>query len=433
MKVAFHLYNDGTAQVDYSQVEEGNPGCGGTSFLAVLIATLLCKNSSIDILLLHNQPCKLPKDLNSIVCESTIGAIDYCKTHHIDILVVDPKYLPHSSDRSVDVKVLSDAPFVKFVLWANNFISIKEQKRLLQLDNVVRIVNVGREEYDLCRDCSFFEKTTFIYNAIPLEAIEKRKSQIVPIKNRAHHVVYVGSLIKSKGFHILAKAWPSILTAVPDAELFVIGSGKLYNRDSKLGEWNIAEADYEAEFMKYLTLDGQIMNSVHFLGILGAEKYDVIAHCKVGVPNPSGLTETFGYTALEMQAMGCEVTTMECAGYVDTVRNKSRLYRNANDLAKNVIMLLLNDKENSYDDTLKWITANFSCDVVCDQWQKLLLSDLQSPASVFPVNNNFHGKYIKEIIRRVLPANTRKYIISIERFYPTPIKKVLFRIKNMVS
>ena len=58
-------------------------------------------------------------------------------------------------------------------------------------------------------------------------------------------VTYVGSLTKGKGFHVLAKEWKNILKAVPDAELYVLGSGKLYDNKAELGEYGLAEKTYE--------------------------------------------------------------------------------------------------------------------------------------------------------------------------------------------
>ena len=74
--------------------------------------------------------------------------------------------------------------------------------------------------------------------------------------------------------------------------------------------------------MKHITNDNQVLPSVHFLGVLGEEKNDLLLKCRVGVPNPSGNTETFGFTAIEMQSMGCNITTMKCSGYLDTVFTK---------------------------------------------------------------------------------------------------------------
>ncbi|MCB6981976.1 glycosyltransferase, partial [Bacteroides uniformis] len=67
-------------------------------------------------------------------------------------------------------------------------------------------------------------------------------------EKRNLNVAYVGSLVPAKGFDLLASAWPAVLAKVPDAQLFVVGSGKLYNRNSVLGKWNIADEKFENKF-----------------------------------------------------------------------------------------------------------------------------------------------------------------------------------------
>lgn len=60
---------------------------------------------------------------------------------------------------------------------------------------------------------------------------------------------------------------------VPQAQLYVIGGGNLYNRNAVMGKYGIATQEYENEFMPYITDDdGKILPSVHFCGILGKEK-----------------------------------------------------------------------------------------------------------------------------------------------------------------
>ena len=103
---------------------------------------------------------------------------------------------------------------------------------------------------------------------------------------------------------MLAEAWSNVRERVPDAGLDVIGTGRLYDENAKLGKYGLAEETYEQEFMKWLTDEkGEILPNVRFHGILGAEKYDVFRKCSIGVINPMA-TETFGLAAVEMEACG---------------------------------------------------------------------------------------------------------------------------------
>ena len=233
------------------------------------------------------------------------------------------------------------------------------------MDNVINIINVGKEQLHLTKNHPIYKKSTFIYNAVPT-GILKKFPNMTPNFKREHNVCYIGSLHPAKGFQFLAQAWPKVLKEVPDANLFIIGSGKLYGRNAQLGKWGIAKEEFEEEFMPYITQNGKIIDSVHFLGILGDEKYSILEKCKVGVPNPSGVSETFGYTAVEMEMMGCQVTTIKCPGYMDTVFNKKNLYNNTDQLSKYIIKLLIDNSYN-YHNIDKFLDL-FSVRLIVNQW-----------------------------------------------------------------
>ena len=63
----------------------------------------------------------------------------------------------------------------------------------------------------------------------------------------------------------------------------------MYNKNTKLGKWGIAEENYEKVFMPYLLdKNGKILSSVTFYGKTVNEKYEILGKTKVGVPNPGG-------------------------------------------------------------------------------------------------------------------------------------------------
>lgn len=75
--IAFHFYNNGVPDVDFSNITEGNPGVGGTVFLAVLIPTLLASHNQIEPLLLSNNECIIPDYLSNVICGDIKGALEY--------------------------------------------------------------------------------------------------------------------------------------------------------------------------------------------------------------------------------------------------------------------------------------------------------------------------------------------------------------------
>ena len=358
MKIAFYIPNKNISKTDLSNVDNGNPGIGGSEYSAILIASKLNKTGSLDITLLCDKKAMFPEKLNYVACGCLEKAMFHAKANKFDYVVVDAKLLKEH--------ILVLFYEIKFIAWANCFIEEKDQHLFAKHTNIIKIVNVGKHQHLLLKDTCIGHKSTYIFNAVPTSILQKFENKIIPINKRKNSVVYIGSIHKAKGFHCLAKIWPEILKEIPDAQLYVIGSGHLYGYKSKLGEYGIAQKEYENEFMPYITLNGKILPSVHFMGVLGADKYKILNECKVGVPNPCGISETFGYTAVEMEMMGCLVTTIKCPGYLDTVYDKSNLYNDTAELKSFVIRLL---KENSldYNATLNFI-SEFNVDKITNQW-----------------------------------------------------------------
>ncbi|MRT91924.1 glycosyltransferase family 4 protein [Ancylomarina sp. 16SWW S1-10-2] len=396
-KIGFHLDNNGIENVNCLNIENGNPGIGGSEYAIISMAYLLAKRkNNLDITLFAEKKGVLPKEINCKFVESIDETISCANKCEIEYLVVDYKRLPHL--------LITKNPNLKFIIWAHNFIKEEDFDFYSESKNVVRIVNVGREQRDLYRDHKIFNKLDYIYNGLSLFPIDKYDISLYPFKKRNNNVVYIGSIVPSKGFDILARTWPKVLKKVPDAQLYVIGSGKLYDRGLELGKWGIAESNYEAKFMKYLTKEGEILSSVHFMGVMGEEKNDLLLKCKVGVPNPSGKSETFGFTAIEIQSMGCNITTIKCPGYLDTVYNKKYLYKRVDSLASNIIKLL-NHQSDDFSDVYKFIKSNFSFDVIVLKWEKLLSTSIADDTLLHPLNEKsnttFRLKFLKDFMQRI--------------------------------
>ncbi len=394
MKIAFWINNSGFRHLDCSEILKGNPGIGGSEFSALLIAGSLSMRG-IETLILCNAKGKFSSKQKYYVCADLASACRYVKNNKFDFFVID--------SRSISESILLAFPSIRFIAWANCFIDDWMNIVFPKYPNLVKFVNVGKEQCRLCNNMPIASKSTYIFNAVPTEILNE--IAIIPFEKRNNNVVYIGSLHKAKGFHLLAKGWAKVLESVPDAELYVIGSGKLYSRKCKLGKWNIANEEYEAYFMKYLEDNGTILPSVHFLGIMGKEKYQILNQCKVGVPNPSGVSETFGFTAVEMQMMGCKVTTILCPGYEDTVYDKEDLYNNPDNLPEYIIKLLRQKRNEA--DIYKFI-ERFSVDNITNQWVNLFESLLNVSIHKFNktswayIYNNIllYLKTLKHIIRK---------------------------------
>ena len=402
-RIGFYLFNRNISKVDFRHPLDGNPGVGGSEFLTILTAwQLTIRENKLDVTLYVDKEGIFPYGLKTKVVSGIDEALVKAKEDFIDIFIVDLKRLnwrinPFKSISNIDI-----------ICWCHNFATTYMSKIMANSLCVKRVVTVGREQMDLYRDGYLFLKSDYIYNAVPLNEKHIMEAVKTSYCERPHNVAYLGSLVEDKCFHVLASIWHRILERVPDAELFVIGSGKVYSQNAKLVKYGIADIEYEKKFMRFLTdKDGNILPSVHFLGSMGEEKYKVLKNIRVGCPNPTGDSETFCLSAVEMQMMGCTVTAMQAPGYYDTFFN-GKISKNIDELVENIVYLLTNETPKSYNETIQYIQKHFSVDVVMNDWEKLLLHfDGNYLHPILPLNNpSFRCKSIKEkyrIIRKYLP------------------------------
>lgn len=107
------------------------------------------------------------------------------------------------------------------------------------------------------------------------------------------------------------------------------------------------------------------------MGLMGTEKFDVMGKCKVGVPNPTGISETFCICGIEMQLMGCNITTIRHPAYLDTVFNHKYLYKHCSCLADYIIDRLLSPRDN-YDDIYNFVNTKFGVESSILRWEKII-------------------------------------------------------------
>ena len=401
-KLGIFFYNKGINNVDCSHISTGNPGLGGTPFMFYIVSYLLsARDNGIEVLLLTSHKGIFPDCIRTGIAANLHEAYQICEEQGVDYLLF--KHCEQYNEEDREVFMQEGNP--RLLVWCHNFASCRALRFYYESRNVSRIIAVGREQMDLYRDHQAFRKSEYIYNCIDIPQLTERTFLTQPFSERKNIVTYMGAVIPGKGFHILAKAWKEVLKEVPDAELYVIGNGSLYGGGSS-GKWNLAEEKYENSFMKYLTKDGKLLPGVHLMGILGKEKFDILCRTKVGVPNPSGLTETFCICGVEMQMAGARVTSIQCAGYLDTFRNGT-LYRKRSQLAAHITQEL-RKTDNDYPSAIQFVNENFSQEAVASDWERLLKDCIPNGThlhEVLPLTHpHFKMKRLKEVLRKLKSA-----------------------------
>lgn len=329
--IAFFLDNSALSKVDFSHPLLGNPGAGATEYMTVLIASELCEKS-IDVTLLTTSDGNFPTGLK-IRKVSDIGeAIQYAANEQM-ILVIRAFISGFKST----LKIIESYETLKVVVWAHltpNEDSLKYIANTTQVKAVICLENNQRVRMG---DSLANSKLLTIPYGIT------GSTEIVNVAENSNSIAYIGALVPQKGFHFLADAWPAIKKAIPDAKLYVFGSGRLYDSRIEMGSRGIATRDYEARIFRNLSEDS---TSIEFLGNANSEQRNLILDkCKLGIVNPSAQTETFCLSAVEFQQRGIPVVGGRKYGLLDTVdhRKTGLLVLRPSGIHKSIVRLMNNN------------------------------------------------------------------------------------------
>lgn len=331
MKVNYFIDNLQLSGINFDLVDEGNPGVGGTEFVTIKIAKLLAETSVKTVV---QSPINLltPPLVGYEKVESVHEAI--ALSHDRSELLILRLYI---SDHKDVLNSLKKYPNSKIVFWLHLMPTQKIITELGQLKQVIAFICV--ENNQRVRLIDYENQLKLVTIPHPIDKnIDSQKS------NTAQDVCFLGSLVPQKGFHLLADVWSQINSKYPNSKLYVIGSSELYGKQSCKGKFSIAEKTYEERIFRALSPQDE---SVVFLGNLNREEREaVFKKCLLGVVNPSGATETFCLSAVELQHYGIPVVSANKFGLKDTIvhRETGLLVRNRFQLRQAILRLLRNNK-----------------------------------------------------------------------------------------
>lgn len=401
VKIALYFPNKGLGEVDCSVPQLGNPGLGGTEYsFLLLIDSLKRYVNGYEVIVYLNEKTRLPYDVEQVLAIDLVTSLELSVKSGNDLFIMKQEH-----DVSLYKKIASIGQNV--IVWGHNFYLSDVAREIARCRNVVLNVFVGKQQYDRYIDHDIIDKSVFIFDMIPPASIQGQRI------NDKKSVVYLGSLVYSKGFHILARQWKKVLQEVPDAELKVIGTGKVYSRDNQLGVLGIADKDYERLFLPYLQDEkGDILSSVSFLGLLGQEKYDIFLKASIGVVNPSARTETFGMSIIEMNSVGLPVVTVNKNGFPDTVidRETGILVNNPDVLYKDIVSLLKDEYWNERLGTYaKIVSARYVPELIIKDWLRAFNIALGNEQNVFVRPAGYYSNNLKwiRIVNRFVRKNMR--------------------------
>ena len=161
-KIAFYIkMHDKIEVLKNKNLDEGNPGVGGTQYLFLLTIKYLNKiyaNNSA-ILITDGNIGLEDIDIPYHIVNNMDEAFIFCKDNNIKKIVLNANIVSKINDYlySLDLDI---------ILWAHNTLSFKGQKIAAEKDSIFRVVCVSESQYQNMKDSACFKKCVYINNVI---------------------------------------------------------------------------------------------------------------------------------------------------------------------------------------------------------------------------------------------------------------------------
>lgn len=380
MHVGFYLNTTHLASWDWSDVLQARTPLSGTDGTVLRVVHTLATDTSIEVTLLTTVEGTSPSatPTTQVVVRNLTEAVHHACTHQLDTLVFPNAKRPDVIDGVHQAEQLHQS----CVAWCHNGPWRDMAQLYSNSDAVERVLCVSHRQADLFRDKKVFSKIEVVPNGICINQfppkIEDAQSELT--------ACYVGALTPSQGFHILAESWPQVRSSFPNAQLIVVGSPQLYNRNATLGPLGVANPEYEkSRLIPYLGSSQEKAKERHgvvFAGLLPPKQtWAVMGSSLVGVVNPntkSGALETFCVTAIEMQAMETAVVGGCRRGLRETVRNGETgvLIDVPHQLAPTLCRLFRNPEKTKKmgKHGRQWVTETYDFSHIAQRWVQILTS-----------------------------------------------------------
>jgi len=262
----------------------------------------ILKREDFDIV--HAHHAFTPTSLMSVSSAKKLGIPTVLTNHSM--------FLLHDSDYFWTTMSYLLFPFRRYINKADKIIAVSQAaaefiEHFTRRDKIVVIPN----GVDITR---FNPVNSTVPGSLPLSTPEK------PI------ILYVGRLAYRKGIHVLLKAMPYILEAIPQTRLLIAGSG------------------YMEGLIRLLVKSLNLEDHVELLGFVPDDELPSLYNLSDLFVLPSIYCESFGITLLEAMASGTPIVASETGGVPEVIENEvdGILFEKGNeiDLADAVVKVL---------------------------------------------------------------------------------------------
>ena len=393
MKILIYLEQSKILNEMISQLQV-NPGVGGTTYTSARLAIELQKefiknNLNFEITLFTKNPIKDKFFDLEVISEKEA----FKKKWDITLLtgnIIEYIYINKIKINSKRTLIWTRHPFDK------NMVKVVKDLKL-------ELVSVGKNQY--LSNYFLIGPHNHIDNLFCAKRIRKsafNDENFLSIKSKQDKrkllIGYMGALVPSKGFHLIAENWPKISSSLKKIGitpiLEVIGGSDLYEFE-KGHKFIPCDKEYGNKIYPYIR--NEINKTIFFHGTLNSERYEIMKVCDIALFNPRGHGEAFPASILEWMSLSIPVISCLDYGCADVMTyNKFLIINNEKEIANKLLEFsMLKDKEKMELKKLSFTISNyFSSKQSFIIYQWILL---------FTKKNKLINEYLeKEIVKKTI-------------------------------
>jgi glycosyltransferase involved in cell wall biosynthesis len=321
----------------------------------------------------------------------------------------------HARDFTTILWLAGPLPHVRWIERANRG----------ELSSIVCISQYQRNLYRIYRG---FQRLEVCYLGIDLDLMDEveEKRASVPV------ALFCSIPRRTKGLHHVLRAWPSVRSAVPNAQLWISGSAKIHDPAVEVGSTGILDPSLEREFPQFFGAPPMWHGwGIEFLGAPAdlRDVYRAMKQAWVGVVNCNwmGSLEMFCRSAIEAQTAGLPVVGAAAGSLPEVVRHGITgilvRKRSSQSLADALIQLLAHSPTRSkMSNAAKgWSRGFAEYEPLVDRWEAMAArAESRQPAPFSRPN------WSKDLLRAVGYGSARAW--ARERIRGTAIEQQLLNL-----
>jgi len=395
-----------------------NPGVGGTELTVIRLALKLSTISpNWEIILVNNSIVDIvdsPSNLKQTCFDTPQDFFQYLTPGSPSVIVATVSVL-----KNVPIFLLQQSSQC-LIAWSHHPFD-RDLKSMATLVKFRAIVCSGVYQYysNLVSDFRLLHIQDMFILPTPINNNEKK-----PLDENQVNIVYLGALIPAKGFLEVAKTWEKLKEKFPKIRIHVIGSSATYGNESE-SKLVPTDLDYATKILKFIPEEDIYDGNVIFYGNLGVEKFNIIEKCDLAILNPTGQSESFPASPLEIMALGVPVIASDDYGMSDCMRYFPELKINGFQDIPNKVEYLVQDPLRYQElqqrsvAVAQWFSSQNAQIII--RWLRLLDDVFENENLQLPPVAPFYGSRLKLWFRRDIRPKLKDLKSNVQRILALPV------------